>query len=99
MKWLELRNKRNGLFRLIQNIDRKRERQRERVRERERGGGGGGGGGGRDQAVALKAANLTCAFNNTELMKSAATGCCYVNKFIPIGLVLRAGWLGYKYVL
>ena len=52
--------------------------------------------GGGDQAVALKAANLTCAFNNTELMKSAATGCYYVNKFIPIGLVLRAGWLCYK---
>ena len=26
VKWLELRNKRNGLFWLIQNIDRKRER-------------------------------------------------------------------------
>ena len=26
------------------------------------------------QAVALKAANVTCASNNTELMKSAATG-------------------------
>ena len=44
MKWLELRNKRNGLFRLIQNIDRKRERDREREREGERESGGGGGG-------------------------------------------------------
>ena len=26
------------------------------------------------QAVALKAANVTCASNNTELMKSAAAG-------------------------
>ena len=41
---------------------------------------GGGGGGERSshrtlkQAVALKAANVTSAANNTELMKSAATG-------------------------
>ena len=39
-----------------------------------------GGGGGRyshrtlKQAIALKAANVTSAANNTELMKSAATG-------------------------
>ena len=55
--------------------DRETEREtgRERVRERERGGGGSSH---RTlkQAVALKAANVTCASNNTELMKSAATG-------------------------
>ena len=63
---IRIKKQRNGLFRLIQNIDRKRERLRE--------------GGGRSshrtlkQAVALKAANVTCAANNTELMNSAATG-------------------------
>ena len=43
---------------------------------RERGGGGGGRYSHRTlkQAIALKAANVTSAANNTELMKSAATG-------------------------
>ena len=56
-----------------QNIDRKRETETERER---------GGGGERErsshrtlkQTIVLKAANVTCAANNTELMKSAATG-------------------------
>ena len=59
---------------MIQNIDRKRERQRERVREREREGGGRYSHRTLKQAVALKAANVISAANNTELMKSAATG-------------------------
>ena len=62
-----------------QNIDRFRILiGRERQRQRERGGGGGE----RErsshrtlkQTIVLKAANVTCAANNTELMKSAATG-------------------------
>ena len=47
-----------------------------------REGKGGGGGGGRErsshrtlkQTIALKAANVALAANNTELMKSAVTG-------------------------
>ena len=41
---------------------------------RERGGGGGGGDRTLKQAVALKAAYVISAANNTKLMKSAATG-------------------------
>ena len=54
---------------MIQNIDRERERDRETE-----------GGGGRSshrtlkQTIVLKAANVISAANNTELMKSAATG-------------------------
>ena len=67
------KKKRNGLFWLIQNIDIKREKEREREREGE---------GGRErsnhrtlkQTIALKAASAALAANDTELMKSAATG-------------------------
>ena len=63
MKSLELRNKRNGQFCLIQNIDRKRERGGRRSSHRTL-----------KQTIALKAANVTYAANNTEFMNSAATG-------------------------
>ena len=72
MKWLELRKKEKVYFNLNQNFDIfKKERHRERERERER-----------EisshrtlkQTIALQATNVTCAANNTELIKSAATG-------------------------